>query len=383
VVFKRRSRPFGVNIVGPRRGTEYGVGESAAQMSRAIAAAQIKHVHVEVDVEFRDGERFFSIGDAKNPYAVNLLTINGFDTWIFHRDIDPAFFEGRFSVVKWHLEVGPMPDWMIPTLEYTDEIWVDTEHVRRLLEPVSPVPVVRITPSVSAPRANDIGREDLGFADDFVFLTMLDLNSSLERKNPLDLIDAYKRAFLPGDGAVLHVKVGNAGMRPEALLRLQDAAGDRPDIEIAARHLSEAERDALMRACDCYVSLHRAEGFGFTMPEAMLAGKPVIATRYSANLDYMNDENSLLVDQHLVPVGEDIDIYPAEGLWAQADVGQASELLRWTFDHPDEARRIGERAKRDAQAMFDPVVAGRAIERRLRERLGQGGRLRFETDRVA
>jgi glycosyltransferase involved in cell wall biosynthesis len=374
--------PFGINIVGPERGTQYGVRESAVQMAHAIAASGIDHIHVPVQVTDHDGERSFEVAGA-NPYRVNLLTINGFDSFLFQRDAGPAFFDGRLTIVKWHLEVAPMPDWMLPNLNCTDEIWVDTEHVRGLLEPVSPVPVIRVRSSVSAPGDTQLDRAELGLLPGFLFLTLFDVNSSIERKNPLDLIDAYKRAFAADEGAALHIKVGNAQTRPDSLRRIEAAAEGRPDIQVAPHDLSAEKRDALINACDCYVSLHRAEGFGFSMPEAMLAGKPVIATRYSANLDYMNDRNALLVDQRLVPVGADIDIYPAAGKWAQADVGHAAKLMRWTFEHREQARQIGERAKRDAEAMFDPLVAGRAIEARLRERLAADDGLRSETDRVA
>ena len=131
-----------------------------------------------------------------------------------------------------------------------------------------------------------------------------------------------------------------------------------------------------MRAADCYVSLHRAEGFGYTLAEAMWLAKPVIATGYSGTLDYMTAENSYLVDYTLVPIGPGHEPYPADGEWAEPDVEDAARHMRHVFDHPDEAALRGERAACDIRASHAPEVAGRVMAQRLElllESAGAGG----------
>jgi glycosyltransferase involved in cell wall biosynthesis len=129
---------------------------------------------------------------------------------------------------------------------------------------------------------------------------------------------------------------------------------------------------ALMAAGDCYVSLHRAEGFGLTMAEAMAIGKPVIGTGYSGNVDFMNSENSYLVDYEMGLVGPECEIYPPEGEWAEPSVEHAAELMRRVYENPDEAMRIGERAREDIARALSPEATGAAMRARLEE-LSAGG----------
>ena len=102
----------------------------------------------------------------------------------------------------------------------------------------------------------------------------------------------------------------------------------------------------LMQECLAYVSLHRSEGFGFTLAEAMVRGKPVIATAYSGNLDFMADDTALLVPWTPRRVGKWNEPYPAGATWAEPDLEAAAAHLRWVVEHPDLAQAMGERARR-------------------------------------
>ena len=115
-----------------------------------------------------------------------------------------------------------------------------------------------------------------------------------------------------------------------------------------------------MVACDCYISLHRAEGFGLTMAEAMAMEKPVIATGYSGNMDFMTAENSFLVNHKLVPIAKDHGPYKRGFIWAEPDLEHAAELMRHVYEHREPARKVGMLARRDILATLTPeVVAGR------------------------
>ena len=184
--------------------------------------------------------------------------------------------------------------------ELLDEIWVYSRFMAENIGAATSIPVVALPPPVRRPEppAHPLR---LGVPEDrFMFLFVFDYLSTIQRKNPLGLIEAFARAFAPGEGPQLVIKTLNAPLRPLAEEELLWAAHGRDDIAIIDRSLDQAERDGLMAGCDCYVSLHRSEGFGLTMAEAMAVGKPVIATRYSGNVDFMNDENSYLVDYEIV-----------------------------------------------------------------------------------
>ncbi len=189
----------------------------------------------------------------------------------------------------------------------------------------------------------------------------------MQRKNPVGLIEAFKLAFAPGEGPQLLIKTINAPLRPLSEEELLWAAHGRSDIHIVDRSLTGEEMGGLMAACDCYVSLHRAEGFGLTMAEAMAIGKPVIGTGYSGNVDFMNDDNSYLVDYTIGRVGPDCEIYPPEGEWADPSIEHAAELMRRVSSDPAEAAAKGQRAAADVARLLSAGVTGQ----RMRERLEQ------------
>ena len=207
----------------------------------------------------------------------------------------------------------------------------------------------------------------------FTFLFLFDFYSTLQRKNPLGLVEAFTHAFAPGEGPQLVLKSHNGDFKPERLARLREAAGDRPDIHIVDQFLTAAEMAALMRRADCYVSLHRAEGFGLTLGETMALGKPVIATGFSANLDFMTAENSYLVRHKETLVGPEGENYPEHGTWAEPDVDHAAQLMREVWEHQDEARARGARAQREIAEHFSLEAVGRVARERLK-RLAAGHR---------
>jgi glycosyl transferase family 1 len=147
--------------------------------------------------------------------------------------------------------------------------------------------------------------------------------------------------------------------------RLLLAAAEHPDIEVMDRYVSASEKNSMLASADCYVSLHRAEGFGLTPAESLCMGKPVIATRYGGNLEFMNDRNSWLVDYELVPIGYGNDPYPATGEWADPDVDQAASYMREMLDRPGVARERARRGIADMRDKHAPQAAGRSMRRRL------------------
>jgi glycosyltransferase involved in cell wall biosynthesis len=257
-----------------------------------------------------------------------------------------------------------------PAFALVDEIWVYSRYVAEQLARVAPVPVVTVPPPVAAP-APGPGGPGLELPAGFRFLCSFDYFSTLERKNPLGAVEAFRRAFAPGEGPQLVLKTVNAPYSPRDVDRLRWAVGDRPDIHLVDAALPRAERDALLAGCDCYVSLHRAEGFGLVPAECMALGKPVIATGYSGNLDFMTPRNAYLVGYELRRIGEAAGPYPPEGRWAEPDLEHAAALMRTVVDDPAAAAARGARAARDIAERLSPAAAG-AIARARIERILAG-----------
>jgi glycosyltransferase involved in cell wall biosynthesis len=369
---------WGVNVAGFFT-AELGVGEAARLLISGLDAAGIPALPIQGHLAppSRQGEEFAYARIDEAAYPVNILCINGDGVPLFAREAGRSFFEGRYTIALWWWEVGEPPaDWS-QAYEFLDEIWVASQHIYDAIAPTSPVPVVRMTLPVLPPKVAERTRAELGLPKEgFLFMYVHDYHSVAARKNPLGLIEAFRRAFPPGSGAKLVIKSINAETRPQEHERIVLAARGHEDIALLDAYVSGAEKNAMIAACDCYVSLHRSEGFGLTVAEAMLLGKPVIATRYGGTMEFMNDENSYLVRWEPAAVGEGAYPYPPAGIWAEPDLDHAAELMRHVFEQRGEARERGRIARRELLEHHSPAVAGEAMRRRLaliHERLYEKG----------
>jgi hypothetical protein len=310
-----------------------GTGEHARQLAFALRTQEIAVTTTTLHGPgaLEDEELAWTEEDSArdDPFAdFNLLCVNADSVPHVAAQLGEGFFAGRYTIGFWAWEVAVFPADFLGAFGAVDEVWVGSRHVRDAVAPLATVPVVAIPQPVSL--SAEAGRSDPppALPSGFRFLFAFDYLSVFERKNPLAAVDAFNRAFGAGSGASMVVKSLNHDHDPSAHERLRAAAARHPDVHLIEHRLSRAERDGLMNAADCYVSLHRAEGFGYTLAEAMWLGKPVIATGYSGNLDFMSTDNSFLVDHHLVPIGPGNEPYPADGEWAEPDIEHAALCAR-------------------------------------------------------
>jgi hypothetical protein len=223
---------------------------------------------------------------------------------------------------------------------------------------ICPIPLRRPDPSPAS-------RADLGLPEGFVFLFMFDFLSNIHRKNPIGLIEAFCQAFRPGEGPTLVLKSINGELSRGPFEAVRAATGGRPDVVAMDRYLPARDRDALMSSCDCYVSLHRSEGFGLTLAEAMALEKPTIATAYSGNMAFMTPENSFLVPWQSARVPSGCEPYPKGDSWAEPDLGAAASLMRQVYDNPVLARDRGRLARADVFDRLSPERTAAFIRERL------------------
>lgn len=357
---------WGVNVAGYFE-SELGVGEAARAIVSGLDAMGVPlvPVHGRWRPPARQGHRYAAFSPADAPFPVNLLCVNADMTEQWLAEAGPDFRDGRYTIGLWWWEVAAWPDRWLGAFDHVDEVWAATDHVHAALSRVASVPVSRITLPIQAPSARLCRREDVGLPEGFLFFFMFDYRSVAERKNPFDVVTAFVDAFAPGEGATLALKCINAEANPEAHRRLQAAAAHHPDVHIIEGYVAPADKNAMLASADCYVSLHRAEGYGLTLAESLLLGKPVIATGYSGNLDFMSPDGSWLVDAEMVAIGPGHDPYPADGEWAQPDVGQAARYMREIFEDPVGARSRAARGAEAIRRTHSPRAAGATMASRL------------------
>lgn len=359
-----RPRP-GVNVVGYLK-DERGVGEAARQVIAAMRGGEVPVAEVDAPTDPKEiAGALGGLGFDDYPYDFNLLCINADMLPLIARGLGSRFFEGRHSAGLWFWEVSHFPEEQRPAFDNVDEIWVATKHVAEALRPLTSKPVHTIRMPIVPGEPAQASRAELGLPEGFCFLFVFDYRSVFKRKNPLGLVEAFRRAFEPGEGPHLVIKSIGADKFPAERKELAAAVADRPEIHLIEDTVSREMKDAMIAGCDCYVSLHRSEGLGLTMGEAMYYGKPVIATAYSGNLDFMTGENSYLVPHTMVEIGPDARPYPADKEWADPDLDRAAELMRQVFQSPEEAARRGSKAAEDIRRTHSPEAASETLKERI------------------
>jgi glycosyltransferase involved in cell wall biosynthesis len=359
--------PLGVNVCG-HISSEKGVGEAVRSAIRILAAARVPFVVNDfTDPGSANIDRTVMETTGQQSYPINLIALGAGEVPWFARSLGQEYRRDRYTIghVAWELEDFPAA-W-VQTLSFFDEVWVASDFIGDALRAFVTMPVATVPYTVvcdDTPVARPPLRHGIP-ADTYVFLYVFDFDSYVERKNPLGVIEAFKRAFTRSDDALLILKCVHSSVAPDRLRALQRASTG-ANIRITDHVMSRAQLRELFAAADCYVSLHRAEGFGLTVAEAMSLAKPVIATGYSGNMDFMTRENSYLCDYRLVPIARDAGPYQRGFVWADPDVEHAATLMRDVYEHRAHAAAIGERARWDIARSLTPA----AVAARVRQRLG-------------
>ena len=317
--------------------------------------------------------RDMPVMERADPAAARKLGLEAYDTTVVVAAVN-TFLEdwyrraglwprpGVRRVANWYWEMEDVPAEWVPRLGWADEVWAPTRYTAGAFRKAVSVPVRAMLPGLELPQFEPLPRSHFGLPDDrFLFLFTFDMHSTMARKNPLGLVAAFRKAFRPDEPVELVVKVSRGERHPAELERLSAACGA-AGVRLLNAVLPREELLALMNCCDAYASLHRAEGLGLGMAEAMLMGKPVVATGYSGNLDFMTDATSYLVNCGRVGCDADAFAYKAGLVWGDPHLDHAAAQLRRVYDHPAEARAKGERAQREAGALFDMAAYAERVK---------------------
>ncbi|HEY7335598.1 MAG TPA: glycosyltransferase [Bryobacteraceae bacterium] len=360
------SRAYGVNFHGFLSAAS-GLGSAARSYARAFQQAGIPANLMDVpDWRNADAKR----RPPRVPlYRINLIQQNPDVLPRFMRCYGTELFEGCYNIGSWVWELPTSrSDWR-DLFGYFDEIWAPSEFCRQAFQQATQLPVMRIPYVVEGLEDKAVySREHFQFPGGvFVFGYVFDVSSYLDRKNPWCVIEAFRREFGDSPEALLCLKFSHSRDDQGNARALREAIGGASNIRVFDQLMEENEIASFHNAIDCLVSPHRSEGFGLNLAEAMYLGKPVIATRYSANMDYMRDDNSYLIDCALTPIPHDIGPYQRGALWADPSTAHLSHLMRTVIANPSERTEKGRRAARDIRAGYSAEAVGRLIARRFHE----------------
>jgi glycosyltransferase involved in cell wall biosynthesis len=358
----------GLDVVGFFT-AEHGVGEAARVLVSTLKNADVAVSTINyTDTQSRMGHTYVTDDVSRNKAV--LVSMNAEQLTHSPHRLGEHFYDDRYVIGQWFWELEQAPQWYMPAWPMVNEMWAPTHFIEQMLRNSAPqnvaisyVPLPVTRPTIDA----SLTREYFGLDDRFTFLFAFDFMSVMKRKNPIGLIDAFTRAFEEGSGARLVIKAVNGDKRPEEREQLLATAARHADVTVIDTYFTRVETSTLMSLADCYVSLHRSEGLGLTLSEAMSLGKPVIATGYSGNTDFMDETNSYLVPWTRVPVGDHAEGYSPDATWAEPKRDEAAKFMRYVFENQDEAVRIGRKAQEDILNRFSEAASGAIMKNRLSE----------------
>ena len=359
---------LGINIIG-YISSGFGIPESTRSFIKKAYKGGIPLAVVNIDSkahqQLREDEllEFKPYFSEKPVFDVNMLFITADQILDNNYERFSYLFRGKYNVGVFWWEFDDYFDSFRKAFDYLDHVVVFTDFIKKAIAKVAPsrvkitklpYPFLENWEIVSS--SSEIRRKYELSRDDYVFMYNFDFLSTSDRKNPEAIIKAFASAFSGITGAKLLLKTSHVKQSREKLKHLLfeiDRLGIENSVIMVHETLTRNEIMSLTNAANCYVSLHRSEGFGLGMLEAMCLGKPVIATRYGGNLDFMNDDNSLLVGYSMTELQNDSLPYRKGWRWADPDIDEAASFMKRLYDNKDYARGVGRVARESVKRKFD------------------------------
>ncbi|MGC2780795.1 MAG: glycosyltransferase [Bradyrhizobium sp.] len=346
--------------------SETGTGQAARGIVQALQHTTVSYTchTLRIVGAFADEVAFDEVnGDAAHDTA--LICANADLLVHMEQLIAPHRLDGRRRLTHWAWELPVFPAAWASAFQKVDEVWAGSRFAARAIQSATNK-VVRLVPYVVQATDMDTAqaRSELDLPQGpYIFLTIFDVNSFPSRKNPIAVVRAFRAAFpdVKQQSQRLVIKYHGRSAATEFRKGLAQAiAGDPRIIEIDEVYSAE-QMGRLRAACDAFVSLHRSEGFGLNIAEAMAAGKLAMATHFSGNEDFMSRENSIPIPFKMVAVGRTEYPHGAGQWWAEPDHEAVVEAMRWTVDHADEAGRLAHKGKEHIRSNFSREAIAHVI----------------------
>ncbi len=366
----------GVALIGPLTSAS-GLGQASRMSLQALLRTDHELSLRVFDMDNPAPQGYSTMSEMEYSDAVreiNLIHLNAESIPLAFAYMNNSIYKNSYNIGYFFWELTKLPKCHRLALEMLDEIWVSSEYNREIYSRQTNIPVINVGMAVEeTPIGLDVTRRYFGLPENaFIFLVTFDSFSYIERKNPLAAVQAFRDAFPPENTNVRLVlktqnrtKVDTLNQKKVWTKILEHCSADQRIIVIDET-LTYAELIAFKRLCDCYVSLHRSEGWGFGLIEAMQLGIPVVATAYSGNLEFCNEETCFLVDFDLIAPWQDEYIFVERGSqWAEPQIRSAVECLRRVEEQPSEARKKAKIAQKYVMKHF----SASAVAQRYRQRL--------------
>ena len=350
----RAVQSFGVNHVA-YFSEDFGIGkfsQAFAQLIDGIGIPQQKYDLPNVIGVGHDGFDLRRTHEGRDlRYSHTILGVNHDQVADLIRTTGFLTTSGK-RIGYWWWEAGDVTPDHVEMARHFNEIWVGSNFIKDIFEPKLGRPV-RLVPLPLRQLADGTATKRVaGFPEDkTVFFHASSLLSDPARKNPLGVLQAFLRAFSPSDGAFLELHLVDSDMAPFAQRGLDavfEGIGDRADVKVTTDRCPAKVLDAKIQAADCFVSLHRSEGLGLNLLDAVSHGTYTIATGFGGNMDFMKYDGAALIGYHTVPIGSS-PFYEGYGSWAEPDLEHAARAMQEVLNQPE---IVKERAARLRDAVL-------------------------------
>ncbi|SDM37845.1 glycosyltransferase family 4 protein [Lachnospira pectinoschiza] len=420
--YEPKSFPYGVNLVGNIKG-DNGLGQSARIAAKLLKTGDVPYVirdffvppggsrtntEYASEVINEDGKNGGKVSQDQMPYGINLIDVNASEFTLAYMNMGKEMWDRHYNIGFWAWEVEDFPEEWLPAFNLVDEVWTPSEFVSNVLRKYTDKPVMTVPHCIELKTDSNCDRKYFGLPEDkFLFMVSFSSGSVMERKNPLAAIKAFKEAFLlnskeslenvssDGVGNIIDSQIREAIKEGTVLggkksgyngvglvIKISEPELSEKDADILASILTPEEQEnvyiikgtsgkeemnSLVECVDAYVSLHRAEGFGLVMGEAMYLGTPCIATNWSGNVEFMNPSVACMVDAKLIELDRDLDPFKKGYKWADANVSTAAAYMKKLVYDKDYYDRIKKGAYEYARTHLAYENVAKKVKGRLDE----------------
>ena len=359
----------GVNLIG-NICAESGLGQSCRLVASALDKTGFPlsiYKYEQLGAEGQGDHSWENRLSKELPYDVNLIHINPHELGLAFIQQDASVWNYRYNIGYWLWELEEFPDEWIPCFQCLDEIWAPSEFICNAIRKKTTLPVRCMSYYVDVHIGTIYERKHFGIPEDkFLYLMMYDQSSCMERKNPIGVLNAFKMAFEKENQNVgLVIKINNP--TPESRKQIRSVLDGYTNVYLIEETLSRDEVNSLTKCVDVVVSLHRAEGFGLVLAEAMLLGTPTVATNWSSNTEFMNENVACMVDYELITIEKDMPPFKAGNRWADANLDQAAGYMKKLYEDKEYYEMIRKNAKEYAEEKLGMDQAAGRMRERLKE----------------